>query len=105
MRQWEDWLNDCRQGQSIPTLQSPIFCFSITDQGRGIPADKLEVIFEQFQQVDLSDSRVKGGTGLGLAICKNIVQQHGGRIWVESCLSQGSIFYVALPLAKNHESN
>ena len=67
--------------------------FSITDQGRGIPADKLELIFEQFQQVDVSDSREKGGTGLGLAICKNIVQQHGGQIWVESSLGKGSTFY------------
>jgi len=58
--------------------------FQVKDQGRGIPADKLETIFGRFQQVDASDSRQKGGTGLGLAICRSIVQQHGGRIWVES---------------------
>lgn len=72
--------------------------FSIADQGRGIPEDKLEIIFEQFQQVNVSDSRKKGGTGLGLAICKRIVQQHGGRIWVESSQGQGSTFYFTIPL-------
>jgi PAS domain S-box-containing protein len=77
---------------------SPSLLLSVTDQGRGIPADKLEVIFEQFQQVDASDSRKKGGTGLGLAICKNIVQQHGGEIWAESRIGHGSTFYVSLPI-------
>ena len=71
---------------------------TVQDQGRGIPADKLDHIFEQFQQVDASDSRQRGGTGLGLAICKRIVEQHQGHIWVESQLGQGSTFYVALPL-------
>lgn len=71
--------------------------FSIQDQGRGIPSNHLETIFDQFQQVDASDSREKGGTGLGLAICCTIVKQHGGRIWVESVLEQGSTFYFTLP--------
>lgn len=71
--------------------------FSVEDQGRGIPADKLEAIFGRFQQVDASDSRQRGGTGLGLAICKNIVQQHGGQIWVESQLGKGSTFFFTLP--------
>jgi CheY-like chemotaxis protein len=71
---------------------------SVQDHGRGIPGDKLETIFERFQQVDASDSRNSDGTGLGLAICRSIVQQHAGRIWVESVLSQGSTFYFTLPL-------
>lgn len=71
--------------------------FAVTDQGRGIPADKLQTIFGRFQQVDASDSRQKGGTGLGLAICRLIVQQHGGRIWAESELGKGSTFYFTLP--------
>lgn len=72
--------------------------FQVKDQGRGIPADKLEIIFGRFQQVDASDSRQKGGTGLGLAICKSIVQQHGGKIWAESVLGEGSRFYFTLPV-------
>ncbi|NER79366.1 MAG: PAS domain S-box protein [Leptolyngbya sp. SIO1D8] len=69
----------------------------VKDQGRGIPPDKLETVFERFQQVDASDSRQLGGTGLGLAICKNIVQRHGGRIWTESTLGAGSTFSFTLP--------
>ena len=72
--------------------------FEVADHGRGIPASKLSRIFERFQQVDASDSREKGGTGLGLAICRTIVAQHGGRIWVESALGQGSRFFFSLPL-------
>ncbi len=55
----------------------------IEDRGRGVPADKLETIFDRFQQVEPSDSRQKGGTGLGLAICRSILAQHGGAIWAE----------------------
>ncbi len=71
--------------------------FEVKDRGRGIPADKLETIFGRFQQVDGSDSRQKGGTGLGLAICRSIVQQHGGRIWAESVVSEGTSFYFTVP--------
>lgn len=81
-----------------PQQLSSFALISVQDQGRGIPEDKLETIFGQFQQVDASDSREKGGTGLGLAICRNIVAQHGGKIWVESVLNQGSTFYFTLPL-------
>lgn len=70
---------------------------SVIDQGRGIPADMLESIFERFQQVDVSDSRQKGGTGLGLAICRTIVNHHGGRIWAERNPRQGATFRVFLP--------
>ncbi len=70
---------------------------SVIDEGRGIPTDKLESIFDRFQQVDASDSRQKGGTGLGLAICRTIVQQHGGRIWAEHNPLRGSTFRLFLP--------
>jgi signal transduction histidine kinase len=81
----------------ISNLQPPTLLIRIKDQGRGIPGDKLNLIFERFQQVDVSDARQKGGTGLGLPICNAIVQQHGGKIWVESQLDVGSTFYVMLP--------
>ena len=74
---------------------------SVIDQGRGIPADKLEAIFGRFQQVDASDSRQKGGSGLGLAICRTIVQQHSGRIWAERNPVRGSTFRVFLPYQPN----
>ena len=78
-------------------LQGEEVLFRVEDEGRGIPAGKLESIFERFQQVDASDSRKKGGTGLGLAICRSIVQQHGGKIWVESASDQGTTFVFTLP--------
>jgi PAS domain S-box-containing protein len=71
----------------------------VQDWGRGIPIDKLDLIFESFQQVDPADFREKQGTGLGLSICRSIVRQHQGQMWVESKLGEGSIFYVRLPLA------
>lgn len=73
--------------------------FEISDVGRGIPWSKQSSIFERFQQVDASDSRKKGGTGLGLAISRSIVEQHGGRIWVESELGHGSTFFFTVPMA------
>lgn len=75
--------------------------FAVEDRGRGVPEDKLQSIFERFEQVDASDAREKGGTGLGLAISKTIVEQHGGRIWVESELGRGSTFYFTIPMAEN----
>ncbi len=71
--------------------------FTVKDRGRGIPQDKLETIFERFQQVDGSDARKKGGTGLGLAICRHLVEQHRGKIWVESVYGEGSTFFFTLP--------
>jgi PAS domain S-box-containing protein len=73
--------------------------FRVTDQGRGIPTDKLESIFKRFDQVDSSDAREKGGTGLGLAICRSIVERHGGRIWAESRPGEGATFIFTLPRA------
>ena len=73
--------------------------FSVSDEGRGIPPDKLALIFEPFEQVDSSDSREKGGTGIGLAICRGIVERHGGRIWAESELGEGTTVHFTLPRA------
>nr|WP_026735318.1 PAS domain S-box protein [Fischerella sp. PCC 9605] len=86
-----------------PLLHSPTVLFTVRDQGRGIPADKLESIFERFGQVDASDSRQKGGTGLGLAICRSILQHHGGQIWAESTLGEGSTFFFTLPILSEEE--
>ena len=74
------------------------FAFCIADQGRGVPQEKLEMIFERFSQVDASDSRDKGGSGLGLAICQSIVNAHGGRIWTETNHPAGTRFLFTIPL-------
>ncbi len=72
-------------------------CFVVEDQGCGIPPEKLDHIFDRFQQGDASDSRALGGTGLGLALCRSIVEQHGGQIWAESTFGKGSRFLFTLP--------
>ncbi|MEE6657097.1 cell wall metabolism sensor histidine kinase WalK [Pediococcus acidilactici] len=70
---------------------------SVTDQGLGIPKEALSHVFDRFYRVDKARSRAQGGTGLGLAISKEVVQMHGGRIWVESREGEGSTFYISLP--------
>lgn len=74
--------------------------FYVEDTGIGIPEDKVETIFENFQQASLSTSRLFGGTGLGLAISKQLVEQQGGTIRVESKLGEGSKFSFILDFQK-----
>ena len=71
--------------------------FTVTDTGIGIPESDLERIFERFYRVDAARSREAGGTGLGLVIARHIVDAHGGRIWVESAVGQGSRFHFSIP--------
>jgi PAS domain S-box-containing protein len=71
---------------------------AVSDSGAGIPADKLEMIFEQFAQADTSTTRRAGGTGLGLTISRRLVEMMGGRIWAESRLGEGSTFHFTLVL-------
>lgn len=71
---------------------------SVTDTGPGIAEGDKEKIFEEFQQATSTTTRAKGGTGLGLAIARRIVAMHGGRLWVESTLGQGSTFSFTVPV-------
>ena len=73
----------------------------VRDHGEGIPRDAFERIFEKFGQVEDRKAGRTMSTGLGLALCKMVVEAHGGRIWVESELGQGSTFNIALPLIGN----
>jgi two-component system phosphate regulon sensor histidine kinase PhoR len=72
--------------------------FSVRDTGIGIAPDDLPRIFERFYKSDRARTRSEGGTGLGLAISRHLVEAHGGQIWVESILEQGSTFSFSLPI-------
>lgn len=74
---------------------------SVLDKGRGIPAEKQEKIFEKFAQIEKDDWRQKGGSGLGLAICKAIIDQHTGRIGVQSKEGEETVFWFELPISSS----
>lgn len=74
--------------------------FSVADTGEGIPAENLPTIFDRFSMADLNLNRRRKGTGLGLAICKELVERHGGQIWVESEVGVGTTFYFTLPVSQ-----
>jgi signal transduction histidine kinase len=75
----------------------------VQDQGMGIPHQALNRIFERFYRVDDSARRIPGGIGLGLALVREVIRAHGGSIWVESSLGQGSTFFFTLPVAEHRE--
>ena len=78
---------------------------TVSDQGEGIAPENLNRLFKKFQQVDSSSSRRTGGTGLGLAITKALVEQHGGRIYVDSEVNKGTRFSFTLPAATPEEAS
>ena len=78
---------------------------AVTDSGIGIPAADLPRIFERFSRASNVDDRRFHGMGLGLFICRGIVEEHGGRIWVESEVGKGSTFHVELPIADGRRLN
>jgi signal transduction histidine kinase len=80
-------------------------CVRILDEGIGLSDDEFERIFDRFYQVDGSSTRRYGGTGLGLALVKEVVEAHGGGVWVESEPGRGSTFAVCLPTLRHKEDN
>lgn len=78
--------------------QNTELLFFVEDTGSGIPPSHLDQVFEKFKQVDSNQTGKPKGTGLGLPICKEIVEHHGGRIWVESEVDKGSVFLFSVPL-------
>ncbi|MBF0568017.1 MAG: HAMP domain-containing histidine kinase [Nitrospirae bacterium] len=83
---------DCRSGGHLTV--------SVSDKGAGIPIEEQEMVFEKFKQLGDTLTNKPTGTGLGLPICKEIVEHHGGRIWVSSAQGQGSIFSFTLPVIR-----
>ncbi|GAB4565451.1 MAG: hypothetical protein Fur0017_02510 [Anaerolineales bacterium] len=85
-------------GPYITEEGSKVVKVSVTDTGPGISPEDQEKLFQAFSQVDASPTRKSGGTGLGLSICKQLINMHGGQIWVESREGEGSTFHFTLPL-------
>jgi signal transduction histidine kinase/putative methionine-R-sulfoxide reductase with GAF domain/ActR/RegA family two-component response regulator len=79
-------------------LPHPMVEVMVRDTGAGIAEADIPKLFQSFSQVDGSATRKTGGTGLGLAICKNLVEMHGGQIWVESSINGGAAFFFTLPV-------
>jgi len=79
--------------------------FFVSDSGIGIPEEKIDIIFDRFRQIDGSHTRIYGGTGLGLTISKNLVNLLGGKIWVESIVDKGTVFYFTLPFVIIKDAN
>jgi signal transduction histidine kinase len=71
--------------------------FSVEDNGPGVPVDKMNKLFHKFYQIDTALTRKYGGTGLGLVICRDIIEAHGGKIWIDKEYNQGAAFRFAIP--------
>jgi signal transduction histidine kinase len=78
--------------------------FSIADNGIGVSPDDLPRLFEKFYRGSQREARAQHGTGLGLAIVRSIAERHGGRVWVDSKLGKGSMFYLQIPLTQKKGS-
>ena len=98
-------INDKNNKQTCSNDVSHFMVFTVKDNGKGIPKDKIDNLFKRFYQIDSSHSRKHGGSGLGLAICKGIVEAHGGRIWIDNNHSKGVTIKFTIPNYTNSGIN
>ncbi len=91
----------CAESDGLVTIEltrlEQVAKITVSDNGAGIPAEELELIFEKFHQVEDQDSAARQGTGLGLTICRGIVEHHHGQLWAENRVDGGSRFICELP--------
>lgn len=86
------------------TANDQVVQFHIRDTGLGIPPEDIPHLFQKFYRIDNSATRTIGGTGLGLFICRKIVELYNGRVWVESEVGKGSVFYINLPRLRKEKA-
>jgi len=84
-------------------IEGNLMQVSVTDTGIGIPDDKFDLVFEHFRQVDSRTNRKFQGTGMGLAIARQLAELHGGRMWLESAVGEGTTFYFSIPIATKEQ--
>ena len=90
--------NDPQETNQKTTKKLNKICFTVVDNGQGIPPDKIDSIFRKFYQIDTSLTRKHGGTGLGLVICRGIIESHEGNIWIDRNHTGGASFRFTLPI-------
>ena len=84
--------------KTVDRSQENHIVVSVIETGKGISEEDISKLFQKFQQIESAQENEEGGTGLGLAISKEIILRHGGKIWVESKLGEGSAFNFVLPI-------
>jgi signal transduction histidine kinase len=89
--------NDYNSCLDSPNNLLSYYLFTVKDNGPGIPEEKIDLLFKKFNKIDTTASRRYGGTGLGLAICKDIVEMHGGKIWIDKSYRNGSSVKFTIP--------
>jgi PAS domain S-box-containing protein len=90
------------QSERVGNIYRPQLYLSVADNGVGIPPSEVKRVFDPFYQVKNQGMDEDGGMGMGLTVVRELVQLHNGRVWVESVPSEGSVFYVALPLSQEY---
>jgi signal transduction histidine kinase len=83
-------INDYNNYITTPNILLSYYIFTIKDNGSGIPEEKIDLLFKKFNKIDTTATRKYGGTGLGLAICKDIIELHGGKIWIDKNYKNGA---------------
>ncbi len=90
-------VEELKEADNVRLFGKNQLVFSVEDNGPGIPADKMNKLFHKFYQIDTALARKYGGTGLGLVICRDIIEAHGGKIWIDKEYNQGAAFRFTIP--------
>lgn len=90
-------MEELKETDNIQIPENNHLIFSAEDNGSGIKADKIDKLFHKFYQIDTTLAREYGGTGLGLVICRDIIEAHGGKLWIDRDYTDGAAFRFTIP--------